>query len=80
MSVFVSYLGVVNTRIQFFPSSLVVYHQNEQKKLIDEKCFLRSYAYEKKKKKKKEGYITESIMAAVALGLKKKVKREKREK
>lgn len=35
MSVFVSYLGVVNTHThthtQFFPSSLIVYHQNEQK-------------------------------------------------
>ncbi len=32
----------------------------------------------KKKKKKKEGYITESIMAAVALGLKKSEEGEKR--
>jgi hypothetical protein len=75
MSVFVSYLGVVNTHTVF---SLVSHRISSErtKKLDDEECVC---VHTHTKKKKKEGYTPDSRMAAIVLGLKKAGEREREE-
>ncbi len=67
MPVFVSYLGVVNTHTQFFPSFSVVYHQNEQKNWV-----MKNVCAFTRTQRKKEGRIYTRIEnGSSSIGIKK---------